>query len=88
MFNVINILKNTRNDGIYVYSFSLNVDEHQPSGSCNFSTINLIQLTLNINDLPTDSNSNNYYTYNFNVYILNYNILRVMSGLGALEFSN
>ena len=80
--------KNTRNDGIYVYSFSLNVDDHQPSGSCNFSTINLIQLTLNINDLPKNSSSNNYYTYNFNVYILNYNILRVMSGVGALEFSN
>lgn len=80
--------KNTLEDGIYVYSFSLNPDKFQPSGACNFSMINNIELTLDINELPKDSSSNNYYNYEFNIYTVNYNVLRIMSGTGGIQYNN
>jgi hypothetical protein len=79
---------NTNDNGIYVYSFSVNPKEFQPSGTCNFSKINLIEMTLDINELPVNNSGTNYYTYDFEVYAVTYNILRIMSGIGALEFSN
>ena len=79
--------KNTSNDGIYVYSFSLNPDEYQPSGSCNFTLIDKLDLQLNINELPKN-NGNEYYKYNFNVYFSSYNVLRIISGRGGLNFAN
>ena len=63
-------------DSIGVYSFALKPEEHQPSGTCNFSRIDNAQLTL-------DTNSNG-----LNVYAVNYNVLRIMSGMGGLAYSN
>ena len=80
--------KNTLDDGIYVYSFSLNPDKFQPSGSCNFSMVNLIEITLDINEIPKDSSSNNYYNYEFNIYTVNYNTLRIMGGIGGVQYTN
>ena len=65
--------------GINVYSFAANPAEHQPSGSCNFSRIDNAQLVLTIGGGVTGT---------LNVYALNYNVLRVMSGMGGLAYSN
>ena len=62
-------------DGIAVYSFALKPEEHQPSGTCNFSRIDNAQL---------DSTQGGTCT----VYAVNYNVLRIMSGMGGLAYSN
>ena len=65
-------------DEIAVYSFALKPEEHQPSGTCNFSRIDNAQLKMVSNG---DSDT-------INVYAVNYNVLRVMSGMGGLAYSN
>jgi len=67
----------TRPDTIAVYSFALKPEEHQPSGTCNFSRIDNAQLVSSI-ELEN----------NINVYAVNYNVLRIMSGMGGLAYSN
>jgi len=69
---------NTPSDGINVYSFAVNPEEHQPSGTCNMSRIDNAQLSLTHNG---DSSK-------LRVYAVNYNVLRVMSGMGGLAYSN
>jgi hypothetical protein len=66
-------------EGINCYSFALTPAEHQPSGSCNFSRIDNAQLVLSIAAGVTGT---------LNVYAVNYNVLRVMSGMGGLAYSN
>ena len=66
----------TLNDSIAVYSFALKPEEHQPSGTCNFSRIDNAEL---IGSSTTTTNK---------IYAINYNILRIMSGMGGLAFSN
>ena len=70
--------------GINSYSFALRPEEHQPSGTCNFSRIDkaTLQLTVSVNTV-TGTN-----TAQVRVYALNYNVLRVMSGMGGLAYSN
>jgi len=70
--------------GINVYSFALRPEEHQPSGSCNFSRIDnaVLQLVLSSN---TVSGTN---TAKVRVYAVNYNVLRVMSGMAGIAYSN
>ena len=68
-------------DSIGVYSFSLSPEEYQPSGSCNFSRIDRALLTFQ-DRKPTE-------TLNpLNIYGINYNVLRIMSGMGGLAYSN
>ena len=64
------------NDSIAVYSFALKPEEHQPSGTCNFSRIDNAQLKCDGGSEDT------------RVYAVNYNVLRVMSGMGGLAYSN
>ena len=67
---------------IYLYSFALNPEEHQPSGTCNFSRLDNAHLSFeNVND----NNDNKYF---INVYAVSYNVLRIMSGMGGLAYSN
>jgi len=104
---------------VYVYSFALKPEEHQPSGTCNFSRIDSATLhftglateTLNIGDdtdsIPTFNEGigadvtrekvgervYKIYTDIFKprdiqVYAINYNVLRIMSGMGGLAYSN
>ena len=61
---------------IYVYSFSLEPEEHQPSGTCNFSRIDSAKLILS----STSKISN--------IYAVNYNVLRIMSGMAGLAYSS
>ena len=70
--------------GINVYSFALRPEEHQPSGSCNFSRIDNATLQLVLSN-STVSGTN---TAKVRVYAVNYNVLRVMSGMGGLAYSN
>lgn len=86
--------KHTRTpaDGINCYSFALHPEEHQPSGSANLSRIDKTTLNLTLNDptyvtglLPLGAfgNTSNLYIYDFN-----YNVLRIMSGMGGIAYSN
>jgi hypothetical protein len=73
--------------GINVYSFALTPEDHQPSGTCNFSRIDNASLSI---DLTTNAISTTYNSGNvkIRVYAINYNILRIMSGMGGLAYSN
>lgn len=66
--------------GIYVYSFALNPCDHQPSGTVNMSRIDNANLQVNT---TTSSNA-----AKFRVYAVNYNVLRIMSGMGGIAYSN
>ena len=66
---------------IYVYSFALRPEEHQPSGTCNFSRIDNAQLSIQC-EYPWEDGST------IKVYATNYNVLRIMSGMAGLAFSN
>jgi hypothetical protein len=80
---------------IYTYSFALRPEEHQPSGTCNFSRIDSAQLNFylrntttspgNIDGVPAENYSE---LPAYNLYAPCYNILRIMSGMGGLSFSN
>jgi len=70
--------------GINCYSFALRPEEHQPSGTCNFSRIDNATLQLVLSN-ATVAGVN---TAKVRVYATNYNVLRVMSGMGGLSFSN
>ena len=73
--------------GIFSYSFALRPEEHQPSGTCNFSRIDTATIVMTIaGDAYTEESTDN--TRDVRVYAINYNILRVMSGMGGLAFSN
>jgi hypothetical protein len=70
--------------GINVYSFALQPEQHQPSGTCNFSRIDNATLQLVLSN-ATVSGVN---TAKVRVYARNYNVLRIMSGMGGLGFSS
>jgi len=76
----------TRNpdSGINVYSFALRPEEHQPSGTCNFSRIDNATLQLVLSNATVEGTK----TAKVRVYATNYNVLRVMSGMGGLAYSN
>lgn len=96
---------------LYVYSFALRPEEHQPSGTCNFSRIDNTHLELHMYSNPKDFTSPIFYGDNLlpssstyvdsenntftvpesvvmTVYARNYNVLRIMSGMGGLAYSN
>ena len=64
--------------GINVYSFAVKPEEHQPSGTCNFSRID------NTNLVTTNAAT----TTSIQVFALSYNVFRVASGMGGLAYSN
>ena len=76
--------------GINVYSFALKPEEHQPSGTCNFSRIDnaVLNLTLSPYTLKSTAVSPVALTAQVRIYAVNYNVLRVMSGMGGLAYSN
>ena len=71
-------------EGINVYSFALRPEEHQPSGTCNFSRIDNATLQLVLSNATVEGTK----TAKVRVYATNYNVLRVMSGMGGLAYSN
>lgn len=77
--------------GFYVYSFALNPENHQPSGSLNFSKLDKAELRLRVRrDAYTNSFPNTFKIKEklLKVYAINYNVLRIMSGHGGLAFQN
>ena len=70
-------------DKVAVYSFALKPEEHQPSGTCNFSRIDSAELLSS-----TELKASNGTPMGLEVYAINYNVLRVMSGMGGLAYSN
>jgi hypothetical protein len=81
-----------------VYSFALKPEDHQPSGTCNFSRVDNVQ--LEVRDLKVwaegVSTDGDYTTVGdagatnikLTVYAVNYNVLRIMSGMGGIAYSN
>lgn len=86
--------------GIYLYSFSLKPDEHQPSGSCNFSRIDNATLSISLktasaagSNIATITDENTMLSHGtglnaLKVFAENYNVFRIMSGMGGLAYSN
>ena len=81
-------------DGVNVYSFALQPEQHQPTGSCNLSRIDNTTVMIKLVDqvrtafntkpkLAIDLSNAKLYTY-----ALSYNVLRIMSGMGGLAYSN
>jgi hypothetical protein len=69
--------------GIYILSFSLNPEDYQPSGSQNFSRLDNQEFRINIFD--TFSNEQKFNCY---MYGINYNVFRIIGGMGSTVFSN
>ena len=94
MYSLYSFSKSSPQEGVYPYSFSIDPFKFQPSGSCNMSRFNNIELTVETTDAPIPKvaiagESLEYvYKFDINVYTINYNILRIVSGMGNVEFSN
>ena len=71
-------------NSINVYSFALKPEEHQPSGTLNMSRIDTATLMVFANP-PVDSGLS---YQGINIYAVNYNVLRILSGMGGLAYSN
>jgi len=98
-FNLIetyNYHSSTPNAGVNVYSFALHPEQHQPSGTCNLSRIDNTTLVLKLyTDVPYPNPSRNPPPLSIvgpsselYIYDTNYNVLRIMSGMGGLAYSN
>jgi hypothetical protein len=70
----------TPSPGIYAYSFALQPEEHQPTGTCNFSRIDNAQVSVQLKG-STETTLQK-------LFAVNYNVLRIQSGMGGLAFSN
>jgi len=75
--------KGCHKDGIYLYSFSIYPEDYQPSGSVNASRINKFQLSMTTKQ-PVD----NTYKYDTVIYAVNYNMLKISSGLAGVAYSS
>ena len=78
------------NPGINVYSFALKPEDHQPSGTLNMSRIDTATLMVTTKSLTNGAATNPpAVTYDgINIYAVNYNVLRILSGMGGLAYSN
>jgi len=98
-FNLIetyNYHSSTPQPGVNVYSFALHPEQHQPSGTCNLSRIDNTTIILKLyTDTPFADPSRNPPALSvvgpssaMYIYDTNYNVLRIMSGMGGLAYSN
>jgi len=86
-FNLVQPFQHHTNcpaSGINVYSFALKPEDHQPSGTCNLSRIDNTTLLLTVSNNTIGGNN----SATVRVYATNYNVLRIMSGMGGLAYSN
>ena len=87
---------NTPSSGVNVYSFAIYPEEHQPSGTCNMSRITSVQLEIAIrwlekNETWLKERNNDVLVnegYELLLFGVNYNIFRIMAGMGGLVFAN
>ena len=69
--------------GIYILSFALKPEDHQPSGTQNFSRLDYQEFRVNIfNTFPIEQRFNCY------MYAINYNVFRIVGGMGSTVYSN
>ena len=80
--HTLEYFKQKPQDGIYVYSFSLDPTSSLLSGSFNASS-QFIQANLELVEQDTNAN----YTYDIDVYMVEYNIFSIENGIGGLYFS-
>jgi|ETNvirnome_6_100_1030635.scaffolds.fasta_scaffold00163_6 hypothetical protein len=73
--------------GVYSYSFALKPEEHQPTGTCNFSRIDNAQVQVTLKGATSGATYTGDCT-TLNMFATNYNVLRIQSGMGGLAFSN
>ena len=73
------------NAGINVYSFALKPEEHQPSGTLNMSRIDTAIMNISMNKDIAEADLSKY---NLSIFAVNYNVLRIMSGMGGIAYSN
>jgi hypothetical protein len=83
---------------IYLYSFSLKPEEQQPSGTCNMSRIDTVYLNFDLTPAamlnlltassPSTFQMSNSSTGNISVFAVNYNVLRIRSGMAGLAYAN
>jgi hypothetical protein len=66
---------------VYVYSFGIKPEDHQPSGTCNFSRIDTATLHIDSTGITSAAGK-------IRVFSVNYNVLRIMSGMGGCAYSN
>jgi hypothetical protein len=70
-------------NGLYVLSFAFKPEDHQPSGTQNFSRLDYQEFRLQIfNTYPIEQR------FNCNMYAINYNVFRIIGGIGSTVFSN
>ena len=97
-------LRSKPKSGVYLYSFALKPDEHQPSGTCNFSRIDnaTLNITLKQASLVLQAGADDFANLkteditsvsaqqlkSLRIYAENYNVLRIISGMGGLAYSN
>lgn len=95
-FNYVQPLQHhtrTPADGINVYSFGLHPEQHQPTGTANLSRIDSVKLIVVYSDIYASQRMGVFsvdYSTNTKIYlfVVNYNVLRIMSGMGGLAYSN
>lgn len=81
---------NTPADGVNVYSFALNPEEHQPSGTCNFSRIDnaTLNVTFGVDGITDFKSVFLADDSQISIFALNYNVFRIMAGMGGKAYSN
>jgi hypothetical protein len=81
-------------DGVNVYSFGLHPEQHQPSGTCNLSRIdNSVLLLTLVDPLRNTFGRASALTVDITdaklwVFAFSYNVLRCLSGMAGLAYSN
>ena len=79
---------------IYVYSFAMRPEDHQPSGTCNFSRIDNAVLEVKLSpSIPkgTDASGNAFAGQqqgSIELYAVNYNVLQIHRGLAGTSYAN
>lgn len=80
LYNPITRHTSIPNNYIYVYSFAIHPESFQPSGSCNFSRFDNVELEITLEDNIPHSE--------LKIFATNYNVLRISKGLAGLAFIN
>ena len=77
------------NGNIYVYSFGLEPEKSYPTGTCNFSRIDNATLNIKLNDICFNDRCEDKYNFvDIHIYAVNFNVLRIQSGMGGVAYSN
>ena len=76
------------NNFIYVYSFALEPESHQPSGTCNFSRIDHANLIMHLRTRPKNNTTESESELTINIYAVNYNILKIMNGMAGVKYAD